>query len=230
MAIGSRWPARAARVNAAAPVLTALRSWLLFLTRYRRRRWRVAKVSGSDGHARIRWYDAKPTHEPQGAEYNEKSQKQHQQNLGINRLQQGLGINYLGINHLHRNTPVFIGTPVSSALSLRRSVYPGATRGSISHRIVEGGCGNPSFLLAKILVVRLRQFLCRLNECRCWHGATGLPSPTDPVRRTWLACELLPDRLNDSVVASAYGPSVPLLRRILEWRTRIRLGGGHHAQ
>ncbi len=149
MAIGSRWPARAARVNAAAPVLTALRSWLLFLTRYRRRRWRVAKVSGSDGHARIRWYDAKPTHEPQGAEYNEKSQKQHQQNLGINRLQQGLGINYLGINHLHRNTPVFIGTPVSGALSLRRSVYPGATRGSISHRIVEERMRQPELPFGK---------------------------------------------------------------------------------
>src|SRR5437660_10703190 len=230
MAIGSRWPARAARVNAAAPVLTALRSWLLFLTRYRRRRWRVAKVSGSDGHAGIRWYDAKPTHEPQGAEYNEKSQKQHQQNLGINRLQQGLGINYLGINHLHRNTPVFIGTPVSGALSLRRSVYPGATRGSISHRIVEGGCGNPSFLLAKILVVRLRQFLCRLNAdlpmlgdlrtcLDSWSGigrvAAGMARQVYHLQLTrydergWRA-NFYPTGLNDSVVASAYGPSVPL--------------------
>jgi hypothetical protein len=39
-----------------------------------------------------------------------------------------------------------------------------------------------------------------------------------------------PTGLNDSVVASAYEPSVPLYRRILEWRIRIRYRGEHHAQ
>jgi hypothetical protein len=34
-----------------------------------------------------------------------------------------------------------------------------------------------------------------------------------------------PSALNGSVVASAYEPSVPLYRRILEWRTRIRHRG-----
>jgi hypothetical protein len=45
-----------------------------------------------------------------------------------------------------------------------------------------------------------------------------------------LQLDPLPTELNDSVVASAYLPSVPLYRRILEWRTRVRHRGEHHAQ
>ena len=39
-----------------------------------------------------------------------------------------------------------------------------------------------------------------------------------------------PTGLNDSVVPSAHEVSIPLYRRILESRTRIRPRGEHHAQ
>src|SRR4030095_3519271 len=87
---------------------------------YRRRRHgRPADVFGrADGYALTRWDDVKPRHEPQGAEAHEKSQKQHQRDLGLNRFQQDLDI-----NRLHRNDPYRVSC--TSGGSYWQSVHNG---------------------------------------------------------------------------------------------------------
>ena len=132
---------------------------------------------------------------------------------------------------------IFIGTPQSS--SEHPFLVPCPSGGAYTREQREvrflteslrSGCGNPSFLLAKILVVRLRQFLCRLNadlpmlgDLRTWldswsgigRVAAGMARQgyhlqlTRYDERGWRA-NFYPTGLNDSVVASAYGPSVPL--------------------
>jgi hypothetical protein len=91
---------------------------------YRRRRHgRPADVFGrADGYALTRWYDVKPSHEPQGAESNEKSQKQHQRDLGLNRFQQDLDI-----NRLHRNTRIECLVPQAERIGNRCSTLSSCT-------------------------------------------------------------------------------------------------------